>query len=160
MAIERQYRMLARGGGLLQLRSDRSEHAPWGLEGGGPGAVSRNTLLDEGDGSRELPNKVTMELAYGTAVRHQMAGAGGHGDPLAREVNQVLEDVLDERISAGHARQNYGVVIRNGAVDRDATLALRAGRRGAADRTHRIERYLHDRGRAEAPGVPGLQDPL
>lgn len=127
MAIERQYRMLARGGGLLQLRSDRSEHAPWGLEGGGPGAVSRNTLLDEGDGSRKLPNKVTMELAYGQAVRHQMAGAGGHGDPLAREVGQVLEDVLDERISAGHARQKYGVVIRNGAVDRDATLALRAG---------------------------------
>jgi N-methylhydantoinase B len=125
MAIERQYRMLATGGGLLQLRSDRSEHAPWGLEGGGPGAVSRNTLLDDRGGSRELPNKVTMELAYGQAVRHQMAGAGGHGDPLQREVDQVLEDVLDERISARHARLTYGVVIRDGGLDRDATLALR-----------------------------------
>ena len=126
MAIERQYRMLARDGGLLQLRSDRSEHAPWGLEGGGRGAVSHNTLLDDGGGSRELPNKVTMELGYGQAVRHQMAGAGGHGDPLERDPGQVLEDVLDERISARHARQAYGVVIRDGALDRDATLVLRS----------------------------------
>lgn len=129
MAIERQYRMLAAAGGLLQLRSDRSEHAPWGLEGGGPGATSSNVLLDVDGTERELPNKVTMDLAAGQGIRHRMAGAGGYGDPLTRDPARVLDDVLDERISVAYARERHGVVIRDGSVDVDATTALRASRR-------------------------------
>ena len=126
MGIERQYRMLAADGGLLQLRSDRSEHAPWGLDGGGAGATSSNVLLDVDGTERALPNKVTMDLAPGQGIRHRMAGAGGYGDPLTRDPSRVLEDVLDERISVGYARDRHGVVIRDGSVDADATAALRA----------------------------------
>ncbi|SJM59470.1 hydantoinase B/oxoprolinase family protein [Gulosibacter sp. 10] len=124
MAISRQYRMLNEGGGLLQLRSDRSHHAPWGLEGGRPGHVSLNFLL-EGDEEKPLPNKVTMSIPKGTGVRHQMAGAGGFGDPLERDPGAVLEDVLDDRISREFARREYGVVIDGDAIDEQATSALR-----------------------------------
>ncbi len=119
MAIEREYRVLASDGALLQLRSDRSIHAPWGLAGGGSGAVSRNFLL-RGDGTESaLPNKVTVRLMEGEGVRHQMAGGGGYGNPYEREVEAVLEDVIDGRISREFAFANYGVVVsEDGVADR------------------------------------------
>lgn len=138
MAIERQYRMLATDGGLLQLRSDRSHHAPWGLEGGLPGQTSSNMLLDDA-GDYPLPNKVTMELKNGQGVRHQMAAGGGHGDPWIRDPAQVVEDVLDERISADYARRHHGVVVVGGQLDQAATDSVRASDR---DRHHG-----HDAGR-------------
>jgi N-methylhydantoinase B len=129
MAIEREYRILAPSGGLLQLRTDRSEHAPWGLDGGSAGAVSKSWLIDE-TGERDLPSKITMELRAEQRIRHRMAGAGGHGDPLDREPEMVLNDVLDERVSAECALRDYGVVITDlGPIDIDATERERARRR-------------------------------
>ena len=40
-----------------------------------------------------------------------MAGGGGYGDPLEREPNLVLKDVIEEKISLNNASENYGVVI-------------------------------------------------
>ncbi len=85
-----------------------------------------NVLLEVDGTERELPNKVTMDLAPGQGIRHRMAGAGGHGDPLARDPARVLDDVLDERISAAYARERHGVVVRDGSVDADATTTRRA----------------------------------
>jgi N-methylhydantoinase B len=129
MAIEREYRLIAPSGGLLQLRTDRSQHAPWGLDGGRAGATSQSWLIDGSD-ERVLPSKVTMELRAEQRIRHRMAGAGGHGDPLDREPEAVLDDVLDERISADCAFADYGVVLANGrAIDHHATDQERARRR-------------------------------
>ncbi|GIT54571.1 MAG: hypothetical protein Ct9H300mP16_17310 [Pseudomonadota bacterium] len=36
---------------------------------------------------------------------------GGYGDPLERDIRQVLEDVRDELISIDTALNDYGVVI-------------------------------------------------
>jgi N-methylhydantoinase B len=129
MAIEREYRLLAPDGGLLQLRTDRSQHAPWGLDGGTAGNLSLSWLVDD-TGEELLPPKVTMQLAAGQRIRHRMAGAGGHGDPLNRSPESVLTDVLDERISAEYARREHGVVLKHAnEVDEDATAAERARRR-------------------------------
>jgi N-methylhydantoinase B len=129
MAIERQYRVRADGGALLQLRTDRSAHPPWGLAGGSPGTTTESVLIDT-DGSRQaLPNKVTMRLAYDQAVLHRMAGAGGYGDPLERDPEQVRTDVLDDRISREYARREHAVVLTaGGALDQGATEQLRAER--------------------------------
>ena len=55
---------------------------------------------------------------------------GGYGDPLERDPDQVLDDVLDGYISAGTAERDYGVVLtEGGALDRAATEAARAARR-------------------------------
>jgi N-methylhydantoinase B len=122
----RQYRFLEREG-VLQLRTDRQKFLPWGLEGGKPGSPSSNVVTI--DGVREVPpSKAARILHRGDVLRHTLAGAGGYGDPLARDPVLVAEDVADEKVSVEAARAEYGVVIDpiTFAVDAEATAALRA----------------------------------
>ena len=51
---------------------------------------------------------------------------GGYGNPLERDPEAVLSDMLDGYISAEQAEADYGVVIRGKALDAAATDALRA----------------------------------
>jgi N-methylhydantoinase B len=62
----------------------------------------------------------------GDVFRHVSAGGGGYGDPLARDPELVLADVLDDKVSVEAARELYGVVIRKGVIDETATRRLRA----------------------------------
>ncbi|MFN0303195.1 MAG: hydantoinase B/oxoprolinase family protein, partial [Burkholderiales bacterium] len=59
----------------------------------------------------------------------RLAGGGGHGDPLLRDAAAVLDDVIEEKMSIGHARTAYGVVIGGDplAVDEAQTAKLRTG---------------------------------
>ncbi len=125
LALARQYRFVE-AEAILQVRSDRREHRPWGLAGGGEGAPSRNTLNPDGE-ARELPSKFTMTIRRGDTLRHQQPGGGGYGDPLTRDPAAVREDVLDEKVSVTHARDAYGVVLdpATGEVDPAATADLR-----------------------------------
>ena len=59
-------------------------------------------------------------------------GSGGYGDPLARPVEYVIEDVIDGFVSREGAERDYGVAIGLDAegrpvVDEERTRALRAG---------------------------------
>jgi N-methylhydantoinase B len=107
LGLVRQYRLLA-AHAILQLRSDRTGHAPWGLFGGGEGARSRS-FIDRGAGWEPLPGKVTLEIAAGTAIRHEQAGGGGWGDPARRDPAAVRADLADEKITAARAEADYGV---------------------------------------------------
>ena len=57
-------------------------------------------------------------------------GAGGYGDPHKRPAEKVLKDVIEGKVSAEAAKDQYGVVVgRRGAelyVDEAATAAARA----------------------------------
>jgi N-methylhydantoinase B len=55
-------------------------------------------------------------------------GASGYGDPLQRDPAKVALDVRRGYVSAEKAREDYGVVITNGAVDAAATAVLRKAR--------------------------------
>ncbi len=125
----RDYRFLE-AEGLLQVRADRNTIRPYGLYSGSPGAPSRNMLNPHGE-ARPLPAKVTMTIERGTVFRHELAGAGGWGDPLERDPEAVLRDLRNELISAVSARDDYGVVIDVAAwqIDRAATEARRAALR-------------------------------
>jgi len=114
----------------LQVRSDRRDHRPFGLYGGSPGAPSGNWLNPDGE-NRALPGKFTMTVRRGDVLRHVLAGAGGWGDPLARDPAAVLKDVRNELLSPGRAYADYGVVvdIRNWTVDAAGTAAARAALR-------------------------------
>ena len=59
-------------------------------------------------------------------------GGGGVGDPLDREAEKVLWDVLNDYISLEHAKDVYGVVIDLDAreIDHESTQALREKLRG------------------------------
>ena len=58
-----------------------------------------------------------------------MAGGGGYGDPLQRDPQCVLKDVIEEKVGIDLAEGEYGVVILESAngliIDNDATTATR-----------------------------------
>jgi len=132
LAVERQYRFLE-ATGTLQLRTDRRRHLPYGLAGGRPGTPSDNVLNPDGE-RRQLPSKCTLEIRQGDVFRHLLAGAGGWGDPLERDPELVLKDVVEEKLSADYARREYGVAIDVAArkVLTEDTATLRAARRAGA----------------------------
>jgi N-methylhydantoinase B len=122
--FRRDYRFLE-DEGILQVRSDRRRFLPYGLYGGQPGRPSRNFLNPETE-NRPLPSKLTMTIRKGEVFRHEVAGAGGHGDPLQRDPAAVARDVRNELVSRAAARTDYGVVVDDhGRVDAAATERLR-----------------------------------
>ena len=58
---------------------------------------------------------------------YDYGGGGGWGDPLDRDPQAVLDDVLDEYVSVEGATRDYGVVL-TGSLE-DLTLAVDARRR-------------------------------
>ena len=67
----------------LSLITERRVSRPWGLAGGEPGAPGENWLLPGGNESRaeRLPDKCTVQLSAGDAVRVLTPGGGGWGTP-------------------------------------------------------------------------------
>jgi N-methylhydantoinase B len=68
-----------------------------------------------------------VHLEPGEAIISKCCGGGGYGSPLERDSQRVLHDFLERRVTLGRAREVYGVVIVDGAVDEAATAQLRAG---------------------------------
>jgi 5-oxoprolinase (ATP-hydrolysing) len=108
LAVERVWRCLA-ADTLLQVRSDRQVHRPYGLAGGGEGAASSNLVVRAGGTVERLPPMFATVLQPGDVFHHRLAGGGGWGDPLERDRDAILRDVRDEKVSAAAARELYGV---------------------------------------------------
>jgi N-methylhydantoinase B len=81
-----------------------------------------------------------MGIAKNDVVRHVTAGGKGHGDAFERESQQVLVEVLDGKVSVTSARDAYGVVIEDDAVDQAKTASLRAARERFDDGRSRSDR--------------------
>ncbi|WP_349606465.1 hydantoinase B/oxoprolinase family protein [Cupriavidus sp. DF5525] len=128
LAMRRTYEMLA-DDVQLGLRSDRRIHRPLGAKGGLNGTPSLNILTRNGNSTLlpSMPNSVS-KLDLGDQVCHIAAGGAGYGNPLERDAEAVLEDVLDDRISVRMAQDVYGVVVDSGLkeVNLAQTAALRA----------------------------------
>lgn len=67
----------------LSLVTERREHPPWGLAGGGPGAPGRNLLVRDGV-EHPLPAKTTVRLQRGDRIVVETPGGGGYGPPQDR----------------------------------------------------------------------------
>ena len=133
LAVSRDWRYLGDQPATLSIRSDRREHPPYGLYGGGNGAPSLNIINQGTDQERILRTMVTDELRPGDVIRHVQPGGGGWGDPLERAPAAVERDVADDKVSVAKAAELYGVVIdhESGGVDEKATQRLRSDRREA-----------------------------
>ncbi|MEM8663838.1 MAG: hydantoinase B/oxoprolinase family protein, partial [Pseudomonadota bacterium] len=110
---------------------------PWGVFGGQEGAVGKVEIhnIHTGD-TRQAHSKFSgLRTEIGDVVSYFSPSGGGYGDPLERDPNRVLDDVLDGFIDDAHAKEAYGVVLKpadNGfafALDEGATERLRAERR-------------------------------
>ena len=93
----------------------------YGLNGGKAGQPFCVTVDAEGE-AIDLGGLVDGEpVLKGQVVRVVTTGGGGWGDPLQRELELVLRDVIEGRVSLAAARDDYGVVLiqdANGSADR------------------------------------------
>jgi N-methylhydantoinase B/oxoprolinase/acetone carboxylase alpha subunit len=69
----------------VSLITERRQSPPWGLAGGGAGAVGENWVLPGGDeaSAEPLPDKCTIRLHSGDVLRMLTPGGGGWGSPPA-----------------------------------------------------------------------------
>ncbi len=74
--LVREYEVLAETS--VTLLTDRRRLAPYGVRGGGPGGVGRNTLIRDGK-EHPLPGKVQITLKAGDRLRVETPGGGGYG---------------------------------------------------------------------------------
>lgn len=103
-----------------------------GIAGGKPGAPNE-LRLRVGGPHEQLVESTAFYVNHepGESYEYRYGGGGGWGDPLERDPQKVLDDVLDEYVSVEGARRDYGVVLTGSleeldlAVDETATKALR-----------------------------------
>src|SRR5437667_423661 len=114
----------------FSILSDKARFAPWRLFGGEAARPAKYVLNPETDHARELPSKITFQLAPGDVVSVQTPGGGGTRSPLERPADGVVRDVALGKISAARARAVYAVVVdpATQALDGVATAAERARR--------------------------------
>jgi len=91
------------------------QHSRYPLKGfvGGGDSVGNLVVVDY-KGPKEEAVYVAKEFYWqqpGEIVFARKQGGGGWGDPLEREPDAVLRDVLDEYVSIERAQLDYGVVI-------------------------------------------------
>ena len=101
LAVRRDVRFLGKRA-VLQIRSDRARIKPWGLNGGGDGTNSRNTLFTCSGESQELPSKIVMEIPSGSMWRHTTASGGGWGRAVDRSLEATERDLLDGKTYDGN----------------------------------------------------------
>jgi len=105
----------------------RCYYPPWGLWGGKPGRGGANWVKTPEDAEWKPNSIYRLPVTRNTVIRAETTGGGGFGDPLDREPERVLADVLNHYVSRKGALEDYGVVITDDdAVDAAATATLRA----------------------------------
>ena len=62
----------------VTILSERRKHSPYGLWGGEPGDVGRNTIISDGD-LVEKPGKFSASLREKDIIRIETPGGGGFG---------------------------------------------------------------------------------
>ena len=118
---------LTHGQAQYSLLSDGAVVPPFGILGGESAAPVGSYIHEDGkDRPFPTPGKVGGHpMQEGDIIVLQSAGGGGYGDPLTRDPEAVLEDVVEGYVSVEQAKESYGVIVHNGHIDHAATLHQR-----------------------------------
>ena len=104
---------IRRGAALSSVLGDRGVFPPYGLHGGGDGALAEVEFTL--GGKTHVPEHVTKDegivMAPGDLARVASPGGGGWGDPFERDAEKVLADVVYEFVTPQQAREEYGVAV-------------------------------------------------
>ena len=101
----------------------------FGMGGGGDGAMGSMRVTPDGEEPLTPPTYGVRHIAP-SRLEMLAPGGGGWGDPFDRNPELVLTDVKDGIVSETKALEDYGVVLKGGAVNIAATEKRRAdGRR-------------------------------
>lgn len=118
---------------VLSYHCDRARSIVWGSKGGLP-SVPHGVWHSRPDEAEQFLGAwfANAPSKPGDSFWRPCAGGGGFGDPLERDPEAVLEDVIDGYVSLERARIDYGVVVREidaeiceYEVDLDATKSER-----------------------------------
>lgn len=125
--------------GLLSMETARTLAGSPGVNGGEFSDVQRQTKIFsdgtsevigglDGAGGWKSPLLSNVPFSHGETFMFESTGGGGWGAPLERDVDAVLDDVLDEYITFDTACDVYGVVIDKNAmtINQKATIARRS----------------------------------
>lgn len=98
---------------LMSYMADRERIVAWGILGGLPSMPQGVWLKSTRGEAQSLGVYFSgVSLKPGDLFTRPSAGGGGFGDPLERDPEAVLEDVIDGYVSVERARRDYGVVVR------------------------------------------------
>lgn len=143
LGIRRDYRITDEVEALTLIKKTRTDG--WALDGGSPGArnvvvldeleedwaervqvfADNSDLYEEGEHQKHV-GMMRGTFQPGEIVSNRTGGGGGYGNPLDRDPERVLEDVIDGYVSRTAAREEYGVVItEDGGIDEDRTERIR-----------------------------------
>ncbi len=137
LGYEKHIRM--RKDGHFMSIADRSILACWGVRGGKAGKPFQVTVDPGTEREHDVDALVDAEFVpAGTVIRIRTTGGGGWGDPLDRDVDLVVRDVLWAKVSRRSAAADYGVVVTGSDDEPSADLAATG--------------ELRQRMRAERPG--------
>lgn len=114
-------------GGIHYVVSGKGTHFPMseGLAGGYPGAPNRY-VWHHSDGETTEVDWGVFPLMGEDRLEICWNGGGGIGDPLARPIEAVAEDVKNGIVSIAAAKNIYGVVINDNEADPAASQQQRS----------------------------------
>ncbi len=103
-----------------------------GICGGADGSPNEMIIRYRSDDEFKVKHTADwVPIHAGERIMYDYGGGGGWGDPLLRDPQAVLDDVLDEYVSVAGASRDYGVVLEGSLeeltleVDEVGTHALR-----------------------------------
>jgi N-methylhydantoinase B len=110
--IERSW-MLTAPRATLSILAERTKINPWGLNGGGPGALGEYVIIKRNGEVLKLPSKCTVLMEEGDSLIVHTPGGGGFGAPKKRAPERINRDVANGLVSAEAALRIYGVKTLN-----------------------------------------------
>jgi N-methylhydantoinase B len=145
LGYEKHIRM--RKDGHFMSIADRSILACWGVRGGLAGKPFQVTIDPGTANEHDVDALVDAEFVpAGTVIRIRTTGGGGWGDPLDRDVENVVRDVLWGKVSLASAASDYGVVVDGSADEPVADLAATDALRERMRTQRPAARPFFDRG--------------
>lgn len=101
----------------LAVSADGMVHPPAGVHGGHSGAAAEMYIVAPDGSERPLPGLSLTAIEAGHRVRSVDNGGGGYGNPLERDPERVLADVIEGFETVDRARMVYGVALGGDMMD-------------------------------------------
>jgi N-methylhydantoinase B len=124
----------------MSIFSERVQVPPFGIFGGRSASPARY-IITRADGKKEYVQYKTsrIKLYEGDTFTILTPGGGGYGNALERDLELVLEDYIDQKVSLDDAKEFYGVVIdpKTGRINLAETERLRASAKPYCELTAR-----------------------
>src|SRR5262249_44988434 len=106
LAVRREYELLEDA--TVIRRFNKTRFPPSGVAGGRGGPPARLVGWVGTDKEYETPASARVEMKAGERFLLQSAGAGGYGDPRARDRNAVARDIAEGFVTKDAAVKDYG----------------------------------------------------